>query len=460
MAALFVVNFRNTVLLAVVVALLGAYLYWIERPAIERAKRASLILEFETADVDHVALTSKGETIEATREDGAWKITAPITAPADGRAIETLIRTAAEAQQSRTIEPENGDLAPFGLEEPEAVLQLHRGDVALPSLSIGKGTPIGFSAYARLGQEDVVLLTGGTVRAALVKTLADLREKKILSFDQNDVEQLTIRPRDGPQVELHRATDASAAGTQWQLTAPTAAPAADQAMRSFFSALSALRAVDFLAERGADAEASRGLTPPAYEVRLDGADQKRITIRIGNAVDVGDKELIALTVQGDPQIYLVASHVPSSLGKSANDLRDKRVLRVLPDAVSKIRVRRRDAAGFELARSDSGWTLADGEKTDARAAQRFVDDLLELEGSDIVLEDGTLADLGVPVAEVEIDLVGDEDLLLTTVRLARTDDDGTPRHLASTADKPVVYAVRDFVYSRVTHSPEDLKSTD
>lgn len=452
-------SFRNTALLAVIVALFGAYLYWIERPASLQELQSNRLLEFEPDTVDRLALTSKGETIEASRIDGVWRITSPVEAPADGRAVDTLIRTAAEAEQTRTIEPEDGDLEQFGLAEPEAVLELHSGGTALPRLAIGKGTPIGFSAYVRRGDENLVLLTGGTVRAALVKTLADLREKNILRLDEDDISRVVIRPREGPEVEIVREADSGSGidGVRWRIVAPTEATAAEGALSGFFGALSALRAVDFLAERGADAEAGRGLVPPAYELELTGPDGKPTVVRIGNEVDVGDKTLVALTVAGDPQIYLVASHVPASLGKSANDLRDKTVLPIPAGAATELRVRPKSGEAFVLSLVGDGWTVSGEAPTDPIAAKRFVDDVLGLEGSDIAAEDAVgLAAVGVSEPDVTVEVFDGEGSSLGMILIARVEDGDSQAYYATVAGEPVVYTLRDFVYTRVTKPRGDL----
>lgn len=442
-------SFRNTAILAALVALLGAYVYWIERPAIEEEARSNRLLEFDADAVSRLSLTSKGDTIEAVKIDGAWQITSPIEGPADSRAVDTLIRTAAEADHSRTIEPETDDLSAFGLAEPEAILRLGGDGVSVPALAIGKGTPIGFNAYVRRGDEDVVLLTGGTVRAALVKSVADLREKEILRIDEADVSAVTIRPREGDVLRVERSPDG------WRLSSPIEARAADAAVRNLLSALRALRAVDFLAERGADAEASRGLTPPAWQIEIEGENEP-VVLRLGNEVDAGDKQLVAASIAGEPQIYLVASHVPAGLGKSANDLRDKHLFAVEPEAVRALRVRHRDGDTFEMTRTDAEWSVSGDAPTNALVAKRFADDVVALEGDTIVREEADLASVGLDAPDIQIELLDGERSVLGTL-VARRDDAGdTAAYYAAQLDGGPLYTVRDYAFTRISKQQADL----
>lgn len=442
-------SFRNTAILAALVALLGAYLYWVERPAIEYEARSNRLLEFDPDTISRVSLTSKGDTIEAVKVDGAWHITSPIEGPADSRAVDTLVRTAAEAAHSRTIEPESDDLSAFGLAEPETILQLDGDGLSLPALAIGKGTPIGFNAYVRRGDEDAVLLTGGTVRAALVKSVADLREKEILQLDEADVTALTIRPRSGDVVRLERSAEG------WRLSSPIEARAAEAAVRNLLSALRALRAVDFLADRGADAEAGRGLAPPAWQIEIEREDEP-VVLRLGNEVDVGDKTLVAASIAGEAQIYLVASHVPAGLGKSANDLRDKHLLDVEPETVHQLEVRHRDGDTFEVTRTGEEWSVSGDTPTNALVAKRLVDDVVALEGDTIVREEADLASFGLDDPDIEIELLDADGSALGTIVARRDETNDPPTHYAARLGNGPLYTVRDYAFTRVSKTRADL----
>ncbi len=447
-------SFRNTALLGGLVALLGAYLYLVERPAAELEAETKSLLTFEPDLVTQLELTTRGQTIEAEKIDGAWIITAPIPGPADPRAIDTLVRTAAEAEQKREIEATAGELSAFGLDEPDAVLQLHVGDDALPRLAIGKGTPIGFNAYARRGGDDAVLLTGGTVRAAFMKRLADLREKTVLHFSEDEVSNVTITPRDGEVVRLDRTTDG------WRLTAPIESPAAQSAVRNLFNSLRALRAEEFVAPSGPEAEAKRGLVPPSLRLELTGTGPA-VNLRVGDAVNLGDKELVAAVVEGNAQIYLVPTHVPASLATSAADLRDKTVLRADPEAVGELRVRHREGDAFRLSKEGTTWSIpGDDRDLDPLLTQRFVSDILSLEGDEIADEQGNLAASGLGDPDIEIEIVSVDGAVIGAVVARRADDEDTPAYYAAASGGGPVYTLRDFAFTRIAKRSADLLASN
>lgn len=446
------VSFRNTLLLAALVAALGAYLYWVERPAVERENRTTRLLEFDPNDVERLELAAYGQTIAARKTDGTWRITAPVEGPADARALDTLVQTAAQAERKRRIAESPDDLGAFGLAEPDAVLTLFVDDQALPALSVGMGTPIGFNAYVQRSDEEAVLLTGGTVRAALMKRLADLRDKTVLHFAAADVSRLRITPRDGDEVVLERDAE------HWRLVAPVDARASQTTVDNLLGSLRALRAVEFVTETGADAEAARGLTPPAFELELSGSADP-VVLRIGDEIDLGDKQLVAATVAGDPQIYLVASHIPASLGKSAADLRDRTLVWTEPNAVAEIRVQHRDGEAFTARTDGDAWTLVEAaDATDPLLVKRFADDVVALSGDTVASEENDLPEFGLDDPDVELTLKDADGADLGTILVRKTTVDDRAIHHAATPDGPV-YTLRDYAYTRVAKRARDLETT-
>ncbi len=446
-------SFRKTAILATLVALLGAYVYWVEQPAVEREAQTTRLLDFEPEEITRLELTTPGETIEAERTADGWRIAAPVEGPGDGRAIDTLVRTAAQAEEKRQIDDGDGELSRFGLDAPDAVLRLFAGDAAQPTLTIGKGTPIGFNAYARRGEGRAIFLTGGTVRAALMKRLADLRDKTVLSFSETDVATLTITPRDGPAVSLERATEG------WRLTAPIESRAASSVVENLFGSLRSLRAVEFVPQTGAEAEASRGLTPPAFELVLAGAGEPLI-LRLGDEIDLGDKQLVAATVAGDPQIYLVPTHVPGSLGKDASALRDKTILALDGDSLREVRVRHGDGETYSIVKQDDEWTMADDQETDALLVKRFVDDLMALEGDVILHEEHDLTLTGLDEPDLVIEVFDGDGGSLGSVVARRAGAKDAPIHVAAARESGPVYRVRDYVFTRIAKRPGDFRSSD
>ena len=70
-------RFRNTAILAVVVALVGAYLYFVERPAALRESAKKTLVSFDPKDATGIVLEYPDRSLELAERDGKWVITKP-----------------------------------------------------------------------------------------------------------------------------------------------------------------------------------------------------------------------------------------------------------------------------------------------------------------------------------------------------------------------------------------------
>ncbi len=139
--------------------------------------------------------------------------------------------------------------------------------------------------------------------------LVDIPEKQIQSVD--------LKRKDGTLITLQRQSG------KWVLTAPQSWNADNDTATSLLSALSPVSA-DSIVEEDARNLANYGLNAPSLVVTVHLANGKSDAITFGDDVPAGS--LVYAQVDGKPKVYAVASSVKSSLDKSFNDLRDKRLL--------------------------------------------------------------------------------------------------------------------------------------
>src|SRR5262245_22943280 len=95
---------RNTIILAVIVAAFGAYLYLVERPAAEKASKKATLVELDKDKVNEVELKYPDSTIELKKIDGKWRIAAPISTEADEVTVKNLIGAIADAEKKKVVD--------------------------------------------------------------------------------------------------------------------------------------------------------------------------------------------------------------------------------------------------------------------------------------------------------------------------------------------------------------------
>jgi Domain of unknown function (DUF4340) len=172
----------------------------------------------------------------------------------------------------------------------------------------------------------------------------------ILSLNLADITAIRIEHKDQPQVDLTR--EASGA---WQISAPQPLPADQEAVAIVLGTLTSLTSERLLDEKATEI-AGYGLANPPLAVDVTLKDNKTQKLLIGDQTPAGNSYYAMLS--GNPRLYTVDTRTKSSLDKSANDLRDKRLLTADFDKVSQIELanptRKQD---ITFARGKDAWQI-------------------------------------------------------------------------------------------------------
>ena len=170
----------------------------------------------------------------------------------------------------------------------------------------------------------------------------------ILKLDQAAITTVEIKKRDAEPIRLTKAGSGD-----WQISVPKALGADQSAVTSMVSTLSALNSERVIEEKAADLK-PYGLDRPGVEVEVSEKDNKRQRLLIGDDTPAGSAAYAM--VAGDPRIFTMASYNKTSLDKSLDDLRDKRLLTSNTDKVSRIELIRKNQ-DIEFGRNKDEWQI-------------------------------------------------------------------------------------------------------
>jgi hypothetical protein len=449
------VRLGRILVLAVLVAALGAYLYLYEVPQAQREAQKTKLLAFEPEAVTGVTLAYPDRTIELRRGDQGWRLTAPVDAPADEAAVTSLLRTLADAEVQKTLDTLPEDLTAFGLAEPSVTVRLTlKEGPTPPPVAVGKNTPIGGRTYVRRGEERTLLLTSSSVQFGLKKQPNDLRNKQLLTFTDEDVTRIELVRAGGPGVVLTRA-GSDEKGQTWSVE-PGGHAADATEVRSYLSSLRAARAADFPADAPSDL-APYGLDEPRLTVHLgtSGAGGRQ-TLLLGSETTKDTQKQVYAKRGDQPTVYAIGEWSFRSLDKSAGDFRDKSVLAFEPDRVGRIAIERKDGEGVTIARTEKdGWQVVGAEDgpPETDTVRRFLDDVKELRGASIAAEPpDDLGAYGLDVPDLRIELVDRDEQPLGTILAARRDD----KHYVMRGGGTTVFEAREYMYARLDKRRADF----
>jgi len=164
----------------------------------------------------------------------------------------------------------------------------------------------------------------------------------ILKVDPSAVTQLVLKQKGSDPVTLKKTEG------KWEITEPRPYRADQEAVAGVLSTLSALSADRVVEDKAADRK-QYGLEEPAAEVDV-GTRQ----LMLGDDTPAGGDVYVA--VAGDPKVFTVSSYTKTSLAKNLNDLRDKSLLTLNPDKVSRVELLKK-GQDLEFDRTKDGWQI-------------------------------------------------------------------------------------------------------
>lgn len=211
------------------------------------------------------------------------------------------------------------------------------------------------------------------------KTLAET-SPKVLTLNETNVAKVAIKKKDQDQVVVAKDN----AG-KWQITAPKALGADQDAVSGVVSTLSSLNAERLIEEKSENLK-PYGLEQPTLEVAVTQKDGKTQQLKMGADTPTGSA--VYARLEGDPRIFTLASYVKTSIDKSPKDLRDKRLLTIDPDKVTRLELlaKKQD---IEFGRNKDQWQILKPKplRTDNTTVEELVTKLkdakMELSTSDV-----------------------------------------------------------------------------
>ena len=222
---------------------------------------------------------------------------------------------------------------------------------------------------------------------------------KILAVKEADISRFDLKKDGADQVAGERNSSG-----QWRITSPTSLPADQSAVSSLLGTFSSLNSQRLVEEKAGNL-ASYGLDAPKLEFDLSEKDKKTQKLLLGDDTPTGNG--IYAKLDGDPRIFIMPSFDKTSIDKTANDLRDKRLLTFDPNKISQVDlVAKKQEIAF--GRNKDEWQIvkprplrADGSQVD-ELVRALTDAKMELNVLDDPKKIASAFDSATPVATAKL----------------------------------------------------------
>jgi hypothetical protein len=151
---------------------------------------------------------------------------------------------------------------------------------------------------------------------------------KVLAIPDDQIAQIQFQRKDAQPTIVKK----NAAG-KWEMTAPKALPVDKDAVQSVTSTLTSLTADQVVDERPSDLTRF-GLKDPSFDLKITKKDGKTTDLELGDEAPTSG--LIYAKVASDPKVYALSTSMKTSLDKTWQDLRDKRLLTFDSDKLTRV----------------------------------------------------------------------------------------------------------------------------
>ena len=427
------------VALVLLVALSGGLYYSNKQKAAEAAKPPAdappKILALTEGDISKVVLKKGASETDLQKISGKWEITASMPYPVDQPAVNQLVASAANVSSDRVVDEKASNVSGYGLNPPVLEVDITGKGGKVSKLKIGDDTPTNSGSYAMLEGDPRVFTIAGYVKIGLDKSLNDLRDKRLLTFDQDKLSRVELIPQKKPQdIEFGRDKD------QWQIVKPKPLRAdgaqVDEMLRKLKDAKMDLTLSPDDAKKAVASFASG--TPVATVKLTDPSGTQQIEIR-----KVKDDYYAKSSVV--PGVFKVTPEVGAGVDKALDDFRSKKLFDFGFNDPNKIEMHA-NGKTYAFQKGGEDW-FANGKKMDSVSLQSLIDKLRDLTATKFI-DTGTLGP-----AAIDITVVSNNGKLTEKLLIAKQ----ASEYVAQRENEPALYGLDAKTVDDLSQAASDVK---
>ena len=319
----------STLILVVVLAGLGAYIYFVDskKPAAGAdgsSETKGKVFTLEADKINELRITYQGESSLLKKEASGWKMIEPTPIEADPPEAIGVATALTNVDIVRVVDENATNLEQFGLANPQITVAFKADGGASGTLKLGNKNATQSEIYALKNDEKRVFLVSSFQETSFNRKPFDLRDKKILKFDRDKADSLVLA-KGANSIEMSRA------GSDWKVVKPVPSRSDYSAIEGFITRLSSANMSKLVEENPKDL-AKYGLDKPSMTVTI-GAGSAKTVLEVGKAKD---GETYARDA-ARPIVFMLDTTLQGDLDKNFDDYRKKELFEFRPFYLAKMR---------------------------------------------------------------------------------------------------------------------------
>ncbi len=320
---------RSTLVAALVLVLLGGYVYWTERPS-ETPSDPDAVFDVTPDEIERIEIQGShaDAAVIVERHDEGFRLVAPDAAPADPDEVALLLDNLSDMRFVRTIEDDGQlDLETFGLDNASLTVRFQTASTLPTGIRFGKDTLTPRTQYAQRLDSADVLVVADHLSNNLRKSAWQLRDKSLFARDDVRSPVTVMIERHGEHVTFERLNG------KWRLLSPVQALGDAVAIERLVHRVRTAQMVQ-LPEDEAEPLASFGLDPPPILVEVSFAEGEPVSLELGAEKSID----IFARVMPSGGVFLIEGGLSDELTRPSESFVSKRLLDHSVDEIAAIRI--------------------------------------------------------------------------------------------------------------------------
>lgn len=443
---------KTLILFGIFLALLAfVYFYEIKGGAQREAreKSSNQLFPTERDNVRRLELITAKDSIVCERKGNAWVITAPVQTEGDSALINSYLGSILESSIERKVLDTLDAPEVYGLQTPRCKVRLTTRANQVFTLAIGDENPTGSALYVKYPEKPAVYTTSTSLWTYASKSLYDLRDKRTMHINVNEVRKIEIHSRKKGTVKLEKV------GNDWQITSPVLLAANNSEVQSLLNRLANGRVKNFISETP-ERSAKYGFAKPQLQIVLYlGESLAKTSFTVGDTARDDGGGFYAYEESRAP-VFTIENWAKDNLIKGAFELQNKKLLDFTPESPDRIvwRLENREYAAIKIDTTNWLIVLPDTVQVDNSHMNRWLEALGNFSADELEsYQPKSLANYGLDLPRLQI-TVFKKDQQLGTILVGKETKEN---FYTKAGSAPYIYKIRKYSYQRIAKTPDDLR---
>lgn len=304
---------RRIIVLLIIFLGLLAYVYFFEIQGAKRkqAKEESeeLLINLDKKQVTRLSFLPDGIVI--AKDSIQWKILSPIRTDAEETTVESILNVFSQLKKGRFVSDNPNDFKKFGLMPYQSALVIEQQGNS-DTLFIGNTNLDNTNVFYRKNGSHQVYLVPIDLKTDVTKSLFDLRDKSVVSFDEDSVTEILLQY---PDFTFHCI---KVSAQQWLVTQPDSGLAKSGKITGLLYNIKDIKVIQFI-DKPYKSDMFYGFDRPAVKAIL-----KKGNLILANLV-IGKKTGVNLYLKNNltNTIFMVQTKVQDNMSVKTEEFLDK-----------------------------------------------------------------------------------------------------------------------------------------